>query len=62
MRDPDAYDRLRYINFMMERLHDSCNELYEHLIDEEVDFVEQEVKEIKEVLKELLDYTSEINK
>ncbi len=62
MRDPDAYDRLRYINFMMERLHDSCNELYEHLIDEEVDFVEQEVKEIKEVLKELLDYASEINK
>jgi len=62
VRDSDAYDRLRYINFMMERLHDSCNELYEHLIDEEVDFVEQEVKEIKEVLKELLDYASEINK
>jgi hypothetical protein len=47
---------------MMERLHDTCNELYEHLIDEEVDFVEQEVKEIKDILKELMDYTSEITK
>jgi len=62
VRHPDAYDRVKYINFMMERLHDTCNELYEHLIDEEVDFVEQEVKEIKDILKELMDYTSEITK
>ena len=47
---------------MMGRLHDACNALYEHLVDEEVGKIRDEVREMKEILKELMEYTCEITK
>ena len=62
MSEENEYDKIRYLNFMMGRLHDACNALYEHLVDEEVGKIREELKEMKDVLKELMEYTCEITK
>jgi len=56
----DVYDHIKYINFMMDLLHDACNNLYEHLVDGDAMSAEAEVENIDKLIEHLTEYTSEL--
>ena len=47
--------RLNYINKTMDEIHDSVNEIYEHLVDREYDELKVEINSLIKQLKGLLD-------
>jgi len=47
--------RLNYINKTMDEIHDSANEIYEHLVDREYDELKVEINSLIKQLKGLLD-------
>tara|TARA_R100001509_G_scaffold40743_2_gene21848 strand:+ start:2582 stop:2773 length:192 start_codon:yes stop_codon:yes gene_type:complete len=48
-------ERLRHINMMMKELHETNNQIYEHLIDREYEDLKSVVKEQIKSLQVLLD-------
>ena len=48
-------ERLRHINMMMKELHETNNQIYEHLIDREYEDLRSVVKEQIKSLQVLLD-------
>ena len=48
-------ERLRHINMMMKELHETKNQIYEHLIDREYEDLKSVVKEQIKSLQVLLD-------
>jgi len=50
--------RVVHINYLMNGLHSSCNDIYEHLIDQDFDSLN---KEIKSLIKKLKDLQESIN-
>ena len=48
-------ERLRHINIMMKELHETNNQIYEHLIDREYEDLKSVVKEQIKSLQVLLD-------
>tara|TARA_R110001592_G_scaffold355102_1_gene655382 strand:- start:715 stop:906 length:192 start_codon:yes stop_codon:yes gene_type:complete len=55
MTDPSAYDkeRIAHINYLMENIHDSTNEIYESLIDRDFKSLKQEIKTLQSLLKDI---------
>tara|TARA_B110000908_G_scaffold172585_1_gene241005 strand:- start:20111 stop:20302 length:192 start_codon:yes stop_codon:yes gene_type:complete len=55
MTDPSAYDkeRIAHINYLMENIHDSTNEIYEALIDRDFKSLKQEIKTLQSLLKDI---------
>jgi len=48
-------ERLNYINRIMDDIHDSSNQIYEHLVDREYDELKVEINNQIKQLKQLLD-------
>ena len=48
-------ERLNYINRTMDDIHDSSNQIYEHLVDREYDQLKVEINNQIKQLKQLLD-------
>jgi len=48
-------ERLNYINRTMDDIHDSSNQIYEHLVDREYDELKVEINNQIKQLKQLLD-------
>lgn len=48
-------ERLNYINRIMDDIHDSSNEIYEHLVDREYEELKVEINNQIKQLKQLLD-------
>ena len=48
-------ERLNYINRTMDDIHDSSNQIYEHLVDREYDELKVEINNQIKQLKSLLD-------
>jgi phage terminase Nu1 subunit (DNA packaging protein) len=57
MAKTPAYDkeRLAYINQLMEGIHESCNDIYESLVDRDFDSLEVEVNNLMSTLKDIKD-------
>lgn len=55
MTDPSAYDkeRIAHINYLMENIHDSTNEIYESLIDRDFKSLKKEIKTLQSLLKDI---------
>ena len=53
--DPSAYDkeRIANINYLMDNIHDSTNEIYEALIDRDFDVLKQQIKLLQSILKDI---------
>jgi len=53
-----SYDKARlvYINNLMDKLHNSTNEIYESLVDREFDKLKETITELQTMLKDI--YTS----
>jgi hypothetical protein len=47
--------RVQNINFLMDDIHDSANQIYEHLIDEEFSELKEEVSSLIRTLKSVLE-------
>lgn len=47
--------RLRHINFLMDELHDSLNDIYESLVDKDIEQLNIELKNLISKLKEISD-------
>ena len=45
--------RIRYINKLMDRIHDQTNALYENLMDEEYVSVKEDLKELRRIYLKL---------
>tara|TARA_R110002012_G_scaffold72696_1_gene185450 strand:+ start:1901 stop:2104 length:204 start_codon:yes stop_codon:yes gene_type:complete len=45
--------RIRYINKLMDRIHDQTNELYENLMDEEYISVKEDLKELRRIMEDV---------
>jgi len=52
---PSAYDkeRIAHINYLMDNIHDSTNEIYEALIDRDFDVLKQQIKLLQSILKDI---------
>ena len=48
-------ERLNYINRIMDDIHDSSNQIYEHLVDREYEELKVEINNQIKQLKQLLD-------
>lgn len=48
-------ERLNFINKIMDEIHDSSNEIYEHLVDREYEELKVEINNQIKQLKSLLD-------
>jgi len=48
MPKPPAYDleRIAYINVLMDGMHDSCNSIYENLIDRDFNNLEVDINKL----------------
>ena len=53
MKDLSAFDleRLTHVNYLMNEIHESCNEIYERLIDREFDLLVIEIDNLISMLK-----------
>lgn len=47
--------RVQNINYLMDEIHDSSNQIYEHLIDEEYEEVKIEINAMIKTLKSVLE-------
>ena len=47
--------RVQNINYLMDEIHDSSNQIYEHLIDEEYEEVKIEINALIKTLKSVLE-------
>ncbi len=47
--------RIQNINFIMDDVHDSCNSIYEHLVDKDFDSLKPEVQSLIKKLKLILE-------
>ena len=45
--------RIKYINKLMDRIHDQTNALYENLMDEEYISVKEDLKELKRIMEDV---------
>jgi len=45
--------RIRYINKLMDRIHDQTNALYENLMDEEYVSVKEDLKELRRIMEDV---------
>ena len=52
-------DRVKHINFLMSEIHDSSNQIYEHLIDQEYPQVQEEIKNQIKTLRQILESTED---
>lgn len=52
---PLEIERLNYINRTMDDIHDSSNNIYEHLVDREYDELKMEINSLIKQLKSLLE-------
>jgi hypothetical protein len=55
MAKPPAYDieRIAYINSLMDGMHDSCNDIYENLIDRDFDNLQVDIDKLIYILKDI---------
>jgi len=62
-KPPSAFElhRIAYINFLMERIHDRANDLYENLMDEDFKCAREDVKEMMAMLKDVEDSLNEVS-
>ena len=49
--------RVTHINHLMNGLHSSCNNIYEHLMDQDFEELNNEIKELIKKLKEIQEST-----
>jgi len=47
--------RIDHINFLMDELHSTLNNIYEHLIDKETDVLKKEVNQCVRSLKSIIE-------
>ena len=52
-------DRVKHINFLMSEIHDSSNQIYENLIDQEYPQVQEEIKNQIKKLRHILESTED---
>ena len=45
--------RIRYINKLMDRIHDQTNALYENLMDTDLSSVKEDLKELRRIMEDV---------